>query len=164
MSVIIHKTSDFAVMQDGDHLSILEFSGKRMAVLLIAAGNGLIFEFIDSDRSKIRCPVVIADLGEPLDRAEKLLDCPVETDQLVFVGSFEPKPDILQTKISVYYIDARTQFGRTTLYFSPYMPFRFLPMMGDALTCGLSMSAIMMAVARGKLDVSSTNFGSILVN
>lgn len=167
MSVIVHKTSDFAVMQDGDRLSILEFSGKRMAVLLIATGNGLIFEFVDSDRSKIRCPVVVADLGEPLDKAllEKATDLigfSVETDQLVFIGSFEPKPDILQTKISVYYVDARTQFGRTTLHFAPYMPFRFLPMMGDTLTCGLSMSAIMLAVARGKLDIDSANFGSNL--
>lgn len=167
MSVVVHKTSDFAVMQDGEHLSILEFSGKRMAVLLIATGNGLIFEFVDSDRSKIRCPVVVADLGESLDKAlsekaTELLGYSVETDQLVFIGSFEPKPDILQTKISVYYVDARTQFGRTTLHFTPYMPFRFLPMMGDTLTCGLSMSAIMMAVARGKLDIDSTNFGSNL--
>lgn len=36
MSVVVHKTSDFAVMQDGDRLFILEFSDKRMAVLHIA--------------------------------------------------------------------------------------------------------------------------------
>lgn len=48
MSVIVHKTSDFAVMQDGDRLSILEFSDK----------------FVDSDRSQIQCPVVVAGLGK----------------------------------------------------------------------------------------------------
>lgn len=163
MSVIVHKTSDFAVMQDGDHLSILEFSGKRMAVLLIATGNGLMFEFTDRVLHKIRCPLVVADLGESLDRAlvEKandFLSAKIETDQLVFLGCFEPKPDILQTQISVYFVDAREKFGATNDKYTVYMPFGFLPKIGDALTCGLSLSAIMMAIARGKLDIESSDF------
>lgn len=167
MSVIIHKTSDFAVMQDGDHLSILEFSGKRMAVLLIATGNGLMFEFTDSVLHKIRCPLVVADLGESLDRAlvEKasdFLNSKIETDQLVFLGCFEPKPDILQTQISVYFIDARGMFGATSDKYTVYTPSHFMSKIGDTLTCGLSLSAIMMAIARSKLDIDGPDFCSNL--